>query len=72
MNLNIANTFTSELPADSNLENSRRQVAKAVFSYTNPKKTKAPKVSLELWRRRDSMTNCHALGLRNKKQAGTI
>ncbi len=44
MNLNIANTFTSELPADSNLENSRRQVAKAVFSYANPKKTKAPKV----------------------------
>ena len=44
MKLNIANTFTSELPADSNLENTRRQVTEAAFSYTNPKKTKAPKV----------------------------
>ena len=44
MNLNIVNTFTSELPADSNLGNSRRQVTKAVFSYANPKKPKAPKV----------------------------
>ena len=44
MNLNIANTFTSELPADSNLENTRRQVTEAVFSYANPKKTKAPTV----------------------------
>jgi len=44
MNLNIANTFISELPADSNLENSRRQVTEAVFSYVNPKKTKDPEV----------------------------
>lgn len=44
MNLNIVNTFTSELPADSNLGNSRRQVTEAVFSYVNPKKPKAPKV----------------------------
>ena len=44
MKLNIKNTFISELPSDSNLENSRRQVTEAVFSYTNPKKTKAPKV----------------------------
>jgi uncharacterized protein YdiU (UPF0061 family) len=44
MKLNIANTFTSELPADSNTENSRRQVAEAVFSYAKPRKTKAPKV----------------------------
>jgi serine/tyrosine/threonine adenylyltransferase len=44
MNLNIVNTFTSELPADSNLGNSRRQVTEAVFSYANPKKPKAPKV----------------------------
>ena len=44
MNINIVNTFTSELPADSNLGNSRRQVTEAVFSYANPKKPKAPKV----------------------------
>ncbi len=44
MNLNIVNTFISELPADSDLENSRRQVTEAVFSYVNPKKTKDPKV----------------------------
>jgi uncharacterized protein YdiU (UPF0061 family) len=44
MKLNIKDTFTKELPADSNLENSRRQVFEAVFSYANPKKTKAPKV----------------------------
>ena len=44
MKLNIKNTFTSALPADSVLENSRRQVTEAVFSYVNPKKTKAPKV----------------------------
>ncbi|WP_036826065.1 protein adenylyltransferase SelO [Polaribacter sp. Hel1_85] len=44
MKLNIKNTFTSENPADSNLENSRRQVTEAVFSYANPKKTNAPKV----------------------------
>ena len=44
MNLNIVNTFVSELPADSDLENSRRQVTEAVFSYVNPKKTKDPKV----------------------------
>ncbi len=44
MKLNIKNTFTDNLPADSNLENSRRQVTEAVFSYVKPKKTKAPKV----------------------------
>ena len=44
MKLNIKNTFIKNLPADKNLENSRRQVTEAVFSYTNPKKTKAPKV----------------------------
>jgi len=44
MKLNIKNTFTSALPADSNLENSRRQVTQAVFSYVKPKQTKAPKV----------------------------
>ncbi|WP_298766893.1 YdiU family protein [uncultured Polaribacter sp.] len=44
MKLNIKDTFTQELPADANLENTRRQVEEAVFSYANPKKTKAPKV----------------------------
>lgn len=44
MRLNIKETFTSELPSDPILENSRRQVTEAVFSYTNPKKTKDPKV----------------------------
>lgn len=44
MKLNIKNTFTSENPADSILDNTRRQVEEAVFSYVNPKKTKAPKV----------------------------
>ncbi len=44
MELNIKHTFTKENPADSILENTRRQVEKAVFSYVNPKKTKAPKV----------------------------
>lgn len=42
--LNIKNTFIEELPSDTNLENTRRQVTEAVFSYANPKKTKAPKV----------------------------
>lgn len=44
MKLNIKNTFISELPADENIENSRRQVTEAVFSYVNPKETKAPKI----------------------------
>lgn len=44
MNLNIKNTFIENLPADKNLENSRRQVTKAVFSYANPKKTANPRV----------------------------
>ncbi len=44
MKLNIKNTFTSELPSDKILENTRRQVSEAVFSYVHPKKTKAPKV----------------------------
>ncbi|WP_397444489.1 YdiU family protein [Polaribacter sp. R77954] len=44
MKLNIKNTFISALPADPILENSRRQVTEAVFSYVTPKQTKAPKV----------------------------
>jgi len=44
MNLNLKHRFTKELPADSILENSRRQVKEACFSYVSPKQTKAPKV----------------------------
>jgi len=44
MILNIKDNFTKELPSDPILENSRRQVTEAVFSYVNPKKTKDPKV----------------------------
>ena len=44
MKLNIKNTFTSENPADSILKNTRRQVEEAVYSYVNPKKTKAPQI----------------------------
>ena len=44
MILPIIETFTKELPADSTLQNSRRQVFEAGFSYVNPKKTAAPKL----------------------------
>ena len=44
MNLTVRETFTKELPSDNNLENSRRQVYEAVFSFVNPKKTSSPKV----------------------------
>ncbi|WP_456442125.1 protein adenylyltransferase SelO [Psychroserpens sp.] len=44
MNLNLKHTFTEELPADSILENSRRQVKEACFSNAIPKQTKAPEI----------------------------
>ena len=44
MKLNIQNTFTSELPADENLENFTRQVTNACYSYANPIQTQAPKL----------------------------
>ena len=44
MKLRIKETFTTENPSDSILENTRRQVTEAVFSYVKPKKTKEPKV----------------------------
>lgn len=44
MKLPILDIFTKELPADTSLENSRRQVYEAVFSFVNPKKTSSPKV----------------------------
>ena len=44
MKLNIQDTFNKELPADKNLENSRRQVLDACFSFVEPKKTANPKL----------------------------
>jgi len=44
MKLNIKNTFIKELPSDPVLENTRRQVLEACFSYVTPKKTNAPKL----------------------------
>jgi len=42
MKLKITNTFTNQLPADQNLENSRRQVLESVYSFVSPKKTSNP------------------------------
>ena len=44
MKLNIKNTFINQLPADANLENSRRQVSEACFSYVTPKQTAHPEL----------------------------
>jgi uncharacterized protein YdiU (UPF0061 family) len=44
LKLSIKNTFTTELPADINKENTRRQVENAVFSYVSPKKTAKPTI----------------------------
>ena len=44
MKLNLKQTFTEELPADSVIENSRRQVKEACFSFVNPKQTKGPEI----------------------------
>lgn len=44
MKLNIKNTFIEELPSDKNIENTRRQVTNAAFSFVKPKKTKAPEI----------------------------
>ena len=44
MKLSLKETFNKELPADSILKNSRRQVEKACFSYATPKKTKKPEI----------------------------
>ncbi len=43
MKLNVDNTFNLELPADSNKNNSRRQVFNASFSYVTPKVPSNPK-----------------------------
>ncbi|WP_431165667.1 protein adenylyltransferase SelO [Tenacibaculum halocynthiae] len=42
MKLHLNNTFNKELPADKVLENTRRQVLDACFSYVTPKKTANP------------------------------
>ncbi|TVZ56006.1 uncharacterized protein YdiU (UPF0061 family) [Lutibacter sp. Hel_I_33_5] len=42
MKLNLKDTFNKELPADVVLENTRRQVTNACFSYVSPKKTTSP------------------------------
>ncbi|MDA8761729.1 YdiU family protein [Flavobacteriaceae bacterium] len=42
MKLNITNKFTDQLPGDTNLDNSRRQVEDAAYSFVNPTKTSNP------------------------------
>ncbi|WP_103070206.1 protein adenylyltransferase SelO [Aquimarina sediminis] len=44
MKLNIQDIFNKELPADPIIENTRRQVTKACFSYVNPKQTLNPSI----------------------------
>jgi len=44
MKLNIKDTFNIELPADPNVENTRRQVKEACFSFVMPRKTSKPKL----------------------------
>ena len=44
MKLKLSEKFITELPSDSNTENSRRQVKEACFSFVTPKKTANPKL----------------------------
>ena len=44
MLFNIENTFTQELPGDSELENTRRQVDQACYSFVKPTKTESPEL----------------------------
>ncbi|MBR9914213.1 MAG: YdiU family protein [Algicola sp.] len=44
MEINTKNIFTEALPSDSKMENSRRQVTHACFSYVTPKKPSNPKL----------------------------
>lgn len=44
MHLHLTDTFNKELPADKNLQNTRRQVSNACFSYAAPRKPSAPKL----------------------------
>lgn len=42
MNIQLTNFFTGQLPADPNLENTRREVLEAVYSFVRPIKTSNP------------------------------
>jgi len=42
LNLQLTNFFTDQLPADPNLENTRREVLEAVYSFVRPIKTSNP------------------------------
>ena len=44
MNFKLNNTFTSELPADENTTDSRRQIKNALYSFVDPKKTSKPQL----------------------------
>ena len=44
MKLYLNNTFSTELPADKDLSNTRKQVLNACFSYVTPKKTAKPQL----------------------------
>ncbi len=44
MKFNFDNSFINSLPADSNLENNRKQVFNSCYSYVIPKKPKAGKL----------------------------
>lgn len=44
MNLNVKDTFNTELPADPILENTRRQVVQACYSFATPKSTSKPSI----------------------------
>ena len=44
MNLKLTESYTIALPADPNIENSRRQVLNAGYSYVQPKKPTNPKL----------------------------
>ena len=42
MNIQLTNFFTDQLPADPNLENTRREILEAVYSFVRPIKTSNP------------------------------
>jgi len=44
LNLKLTNNFTDQLPADPNLENTRRQVLESVYSFVTPIQTSNPSI----------------------------
>ena len=44
MQLNLNDTFNTQLPADKNTSNTRRQVTEACFSYVTPRVPSNPKL----------------------------